>query len=672
MNLLSHRNVRVVARFQRSTFAFLPPDHWASSWDGGPRAGKANWQVMVIEIANQSGRDMYKKGPDGLIAESGRSFGAKPVSNHCANTRKHHNNKFQTPNEQFQKAPTYSQTSGHSRYRQPDLRTQPSQTSTAKKQESPLQQATSNPGLDTQISNTSRRFPAGQRVFTDGSLIDRKGVGASYYEENTRETVYIQVDQKDILRAELTAILKIVQDRELNPEPLQIFTDSLTSIRLVRRWIHCPSALSKTDNLDLLDSLAHAIVQRAPARTELYKVRAHIGCEGNEFADAGAKMVASGRTEDIDVVRAHTTHTPPGRSVTPFALSDGERITKPKEQLRQVITDWLTVTRGLKTKVSDMWQGKEASELDAVASNAVLWGSGLKKGIYRPLHVLRFRFLEVVTKAKLHAQNPVKHPDQTCDLCTQTGNWFHMASMCPHPDISEYYTVRHNAAGKELTKGSRGGKLGRWLTITSFGKIDGLGDPETIPLWMLSEEGRNRVKQRQSIPDGGMPGDTSAHGAGDELPSGGGIRPDIMILEGWPETSPPPGGATKTYKGGGGESRRVTIIIAELGFSSDLGFQKTVDRKQHKYAPLIKELEKEGWTVRHTVHVITVGVRATVPIRNVEVLKSLGIIEKPAQQKVQASMTHVAAAHLNRIVPQYRRLCARQNKCINEKKTGVG
>jgi hypothetical protein len=30
-----------------------------------------------------------------------------------------------------------------------------------------------------------------------------------------------------------------------------------------------------------------------------------------------------------------------------------------------------------------------------------------------------------------------------------------------------------------------------------------------------------------------------------------------------------------------------------------------MDRKQHKYAPLIKELEEEGWTVRPTVHVIT-------------------------------------------------------------------
>jgi hypothetical protein len=116
----------------------------------------------------------------------------------------------------------------------------------------------------------------------------------------------------------------------------------------------------------------------------------------------------------------------------------------------------------------------------------------------------------------------------------------------------------------------------------------------------------------------------------------------------------------------------VTIIIGELSFSSDLNPQKTVGRKQHKYAPLIEELVKEGRNVDPTVHVITVGVRATVPIRNVEVLENLGIKDKPAQQKVQASMAHVAAAHLNRIVPQYRRLCARQNKCIDTNKTGVG
>ena len=434
MNLLSHHNVNVVARFQRSTFAFLPPDHWASSWGGGPRAGTANWQVMVIEISNKKGRDKYKIGHENLIAEAGRSFGAKPVNNQSINTRKHHRNKFTIPNKQFINTQKFHKTTLNYAHPAPDT------------------------NLSRHTSYTTRRFPAGGRIFTDGSLIDRAGVGASYYDEQSQRTTYVQVDQKDILRAELTAILKAVQDKVADPEPLQIFTDSLTSIRLVRRWVHCPTALSTTDNLDLLDSLAHAIGQRAPARTELYKVRAHIGCAGNELADVGAKRVASGDTDGIEVVSAQTTHTPGNVITDPFTMANGERINKPKSQLRQTITDWMTVTRGYKTTVSDMWQGEDASNLDAVASNVVLWGAGSMRGIHRPLHVLRFRFLEVMTKAKLHDQNPLKHPDKTCDLCTQTGNWFHMASMCPHPDISEYYTVRHNAAGKELTKGIRGGE----------------------------------------------------------------------------------------------------------------------------------------------------------------------------------------------------------------------
>jgi hypothetical protein len=245
---------------------------------------------------------------------------------------------------------------------------------------------------------------------------------------------------------------------------LQIFTDSLTSIRLVRRWVHCPTALSKTDNLDLLDSLAHAIGQRAPARTELYKVRAHIGCEGNELADAGAKRVASGDTEDIEVVSAQTTHNPDNGTTNPFTMANWERINKPKSQLRQVITDWMTVTRGYRTTVSDMWQGEDASNLDAVASNTVLWGTGsITRGIHRPLHVLRFRFLEVMTKAKLHEQNPTKHPDKTCDLCTQTGNWFHMASMCPHPDMNEYYERGRNRQAQCSGEGTHQGNQ-KWET----------------------------------------------------------------------------------------------------------------------------------------------------------------------------------------------------------------
>jgi hypothetical protein len=52
---------------------------------------------MVIEISNKEGRERHKMGHESLIAEAGRSFGAKPGRNHSINTRKHHRNKFSAP-----------------------------------------------------------------------------------------------------------------------------------------------------------------------------------------------------------------------------------------------------------------------------------------------------------------------------------------------------------------------------------------------------------------------------------------------------------------------------------------------------------------------------------------------------------------------------------------------
>jgi hypothetical protein len=144
---------------------------------------------MGILISNKEGRDRYKMGHESHIAEAGRSFGAKPVSNHSINTRTHHRNKFSAPGKQFLKTPKFYQKTGVYTHPPPDT------------------------NLPRHTSDTTRRFPAGGRIFTDGSLIDRKGVGASYYDEQTKQTTYVRVDKEDIIRAELTAILRAVQDR---------------------------------------------------------------------------------------------------------------------------------------------------------------------------------------------------------------------------------------------------------------------------------------------------------------------------------------------------------------------------------------------------------------------------------------------------------------------------
>eukprot|EP00959_Pyramimonas_sp_CCMP1952_P266447 5570390-Pyramimonas_sp.AAC.1 len=51
--------------------------------------------------------------------------------------------------------------------------------------------------------------------------------------------------------------------------------------------------------------------------------------------------------------------------------------------------------------------------------------------------------------------------------------------------MRDFYTVRHNAVGRTLLHAMRQGKLGRWLTLTSFGRVDNQAEQQTVPEWML-------------------------------------------------------------------------------------------------------------------------------------------------------------------------------------------
>ena len=574
MNLLSHRNVTVVARFARDTFSFLPPDHWTSS----RKAGTASWQVLVIEVSNQLGRDLYRNQPGSHMREAARAIGATLVDTRCIDTAKSAR-RARPPSDSFLRARVFhpQSTAPH-----PDESPTPC---------FPL------------LEPSHRFFPPGRRVFTDGSLMEEGGVGAAYYAEDTDSTTLVPVGgEATILRAELTAILKVLQDKADQPDTLQVFTDSLLSLRLIRRWVHAHRELDeKAGYMDLLDSIGAALCLRQ-GDTELHKVRAHVGIEGNERADQGAKRVATGDTADDTLDPADVTPTASPQEHTLFV--GGEPLTDTKKQLKLPVTHWLTVTRGYKCTVGDMWEGPEASQLDKVASNSVLWGTGGYKHLHQVKHVLRARFLETVTQARLHATNPTAHPSDSCELCRKPANWFHIASMCTHPDMADFYTVRHNEAGKALASAIRGGKHGRWLTLTSFGRVDDLPETATVPTWMLSSGGRTRANL----------GVASDGGAGT---THGGSRPDVMILEGWPEGAEPPARPTKKWEPATGRpGRGVKIILGELGFSSDLSTGKTIARKQQKYAALIRELEAEGWRVDDHIRVITVGVRATVPLSN--------------------------------------------------------
>ena len=121
----------------------------------------------------------------------------------------------------------------------------------------------------------------------------------------------------------------------------------------------------------------------------------------------------------------------------------------------------------------------------------------------------------------------------------------------------------------------------------------------------------------------------------------------------------------------GGQSVKVTVHIVELGFCSDFKHEDKRRQKQDHYGPLQQELERAGWRVCREVHVITVGVRATVPEGNKAVMEGLGIREKKRREHLQEELVAISTTHAARIIAQYRKVSgtrARKHKA----RTGVG
>ena len=59
-------------------------------------------------------------------------------------------------------------------------------------------------------------------------------------------------------------------------------------------------------------------------------------------------------------------------------------------------------------------------------------------------------------------------------------------------------------------------------------------------------------------------------------------------------------------------------------------------------------------------HVITIGVRATVPLQNDEVLKDLGVLEKGDRKSLQRDLVWTSAKHAATIIAQIRKVQRRR------------
>ena len=71
------------------------------------------------------------------------------------------------------------------------------------------------------------------------------------------------------------------------------------------------------------------------------------------------------------------------------------------------------------------------------------------------------------------------------------------------------------------------------------------------------------------------------------------------------------------------------------------------------------------------IHVITVGVRATVPNRNDEVLKEMGVSDRKDRERLQRDLVWASAKHAATIIAQFRKVQRKKNK-KPDPRAGVG
>eukprot|EP00976_Prorocentrum_cordatum_P050772 1024889-Prorocentrum_minimum.AAC.1 len=177
---------------------------------------------MVVQIANDAGREQYRTGnPTELLREAGLAMGAKPIETECIDTSGEYT--ANGVSREFKNAPY---------------------TLRSTLRGGGIQEAGRTPIPEQR--GLALRFPSGSRIFTDGSMDQDDNVGAAMYDELTDKVELTGVPgTPTVLRAELVAILIAIRHTE-TLRNLQIFSDNLTAIRLIRRWTYCPHDLNRT------------------------------------------------------------------------------------------------------------------------------------------------------------------------------------------------------------------------------------------------------------------------------------------------------------------------------------------------------------------------------------------------------------------------------------------
>jgi ribonuclease HI len=400
----------------------------------------------------------------------------------------------------------------------------------------------------------------------------------------------------------------------------QVATDSLVSLRLIRKAMYRPWHLQNHVHGDLLWHIIDLLQQHPAATIHLHKVKSHSGVVGNVLADACADRAAN------EVLHGDACDVNLEVGSTPFANKawlrvsaagnpqhhhkpEGFELRDTRQDLHQhMLAIHNTGASNTESIYYSQWQGL-VGESDTTASNHFMTS---KEVTHRQRSLLlRYRTGTLTTNKMLHRWDPTH--TAMCPLCGQLDGGHHAMSACPV--IAQTVAInRHHCAGRRILQALLAGARGGNLAMADVGnrdkmEADGLSAIEwALPAWLLNPQrvGHQRAEQIRRT-----------------------MKPDaVLVLNGDQDPKPgqaPRGAAHPGAKHGGPRiTPTTTIVLVELKYCRDTqpGLRHEEARAQH--ATLARELELM-WDCTVKTVPIMLGVGGTMFTSTKAALEEIGI-----------------------------------------------
>ena len=443
-----------------------------------------------------------------------------------------------------------------------------------------------------------------QNIYTDGSCI--KGapgtpnqVGAAFVviKEEGVVTCTINPNGKGptntVPRAEMSAIhmaLKHIHENQY--KDATIYTDSLSSIYLIRHAQFDPRKVEWSILIELLEKIVVILKQRAKDGmiTNILKVKGHSGVKGNVLADQAAVRAALGKQKNSDIQQEETTTSEARGSTTWLAaVATDERGGESLRLLNDLSADPKKhVSPSLQAGAAEdgvYWKlRREVLQYISQSHSAAHWticdiganilNMKLENGI-------------VWNRAKAHQCYPEKCTSSKCPHCSREDGCSHIYGGCLHKEMKALYIARHNAAVLKIYEAIQKGELHNCVTImdaTTKEKMPRGVESTRIEPWVLPK-----------VPD--------------EIRKK--LRPDLLIFEGLDR------GMLDNFKGLKQERKNTmkncTVHIIEVGYASSTRYLEKREEKSDQHTQLYDLLKAEGWNVQYTEkHKVILGTSGTI------------------------------------------------------------